>query len=225
MNKKIILISLILLLTSVLFAEYKDNCITQSEKDKMGFFESISSIFKKKRPLCDLAIKDLKDENFSLKPELDTISFNKIDNKDKIVNDKIKKSLKNIEKIINNKNEKIINNNEKIAKYNSNLKNSSVFFDFKSYKLKNDQKSKIDYIKNIKFSNIELDGYADERGTIQFNDKLSMKRALAVKDYLLEIGIPKNKIAVSWYGKTKSFCLKPSEFCYQKNRRVKIKLK
>lgn len=47
---------------------------------------------------------------------------------------------------------------------------------------------------------IVLGGHADERGTDRYNDRLSLRRALEVKKYLVRRGIPASRIEVHAYG-------------------------
>ena len=45
------------------------------------------------------------------------------------------------------------------------------------------------------------------------------KRAKAVRNYLVELGVGANRLAVVSYGKERPFCNERSESCYQQNRR------
>ena len=67
------------------------------------------------------------------------------------------------------------------------------------------------------FGMIEIDPY--ERGTLAYNLVLGEKRAKAVRNYLVELGVGANRLAVVSYGKERPFCNERSESCYQQNRR------
>ena len=56
--------------------------------------------------------------------------------------------------------------------------------------------------KNSKIT-IVLEGHADERGTREYNLALGERRASAVKNYLISLGVSSNRIAVISYGKEK----------------------
>ncbi len=76
----------------------------------------------------------------------------------------------------------------------------SVYFEFDKFILDQSELSKI--IKIIhsadlsKFEAIQLYGYCDDRGGVDYNDELSKKRVKAVQKVLISNGIPINKIFV-----------------------------
>jgi peptidoglycan-associated lipoprotein len=72
--------------------------------------------------------------------------------------------------------------------------------------------------------NITIAGYADERGSDEYNIALGLKRAVAARDALVASGIPIARIQVLSYGKEKSFCSDDTESCYQSNRRAQLLL-
>ncbi len=81
----------------------------------------------------------------------------------------------------------------------------SVFFDFDSYKVKlASSKDAINfiatYLKDNASQNIELLGYADEVGTTAYNNKLSEKRAEAVKTALVKTGVDAGRITIKGQG-------------------------
>ena len=79
-----------------------------------------------------------------------------------------------------------------------------VFFDTDSSSLTyaNDTELKklAEWAKCKKTNVINLEGHADPRGTIEHNTALSEERAKAVKDKLIELGAPKDRIVVTLYG-------------------------
>src|SRR5207244_6500421 len=70
---------------------------------------------------------------------------------------------------------------------------------------------------------IVIEGDADERGGIIYNVALSDRRAIAVRDALLAMGVPASQIlfAVGW-GKLYPVCNQSDEACWQQNRRAHI---
>jgi len=61
-------------------------------------------------------------------------------------------------------------------------------------------------------------GYADRIGTVSYNDKLSKKRAIAVRDYLVAHGVTNASVTKTrWVGKSK-----PSANCDKDMRRVQL---
>ena len=75
-------------------------------------------------------------------------------------------------------------------------------------------------IKENRSWEVLVEGHCDERGTIPYNLALGQKRAKAVRDYYLALGIPGGRIATLSLGKEKPACSESSEACWQRNRRA-----
>jgi peptidoglycan-associated lipoprotein len=69
---------------------------------------------------------------------------------------------------------------------------------------------------------LTIEGHCDERGSEAYNLALGDARAKAAKDYLVQVGISNNQLAVVSYGKEKPVCDEHDEACWQKNRRIHI---
>jgi outer membrane protein OmpA-like peptidoglycan-associated protein len=69
---------------------------------------------------------------------------------------------------------------------------------------------------------IRVDGYADPRGTIEVNMKLSQDRANAVRDLLLAAGVSDEALEVNAYGKSQSTAADADGFALE--RRVRLTL-
>lgn len=67
---------------------------------------------------------------------------------------------------------------------------------------------------------IILEGHCDERGSAEYNLGLGDRRASAAKDFLVQLGIPSDKLKTVSYGKERPACTDATEDCYQKNRRA-----
>ena len=69
-----------------------------------------------------------------------------------------------------------------------------------------------------------VDGYASTRGELIYNLALSLRRANFIKQQLIALGIPEERIllAVGW-GQLYSVCPEQNEECWSKNRRVRLK--
>jgi outer membrane protein OmpA-like peptidoglycan-associated protein len=76
----------------------------------------------------------------------------------------------------------------------------SVYFEFDKFTLNNDQITTITGLLNAsntpRFDAIQLYGYCDDRGSEDYNDKLSNKRVATVQKILLDNGIALNKIFI-----------------------------
>lgn len=66
---------------------------------------------------------------------------------------------------------------------------------------------------------ITIEGHADERGTPEYNLALGERRAVAVKTFLVSLGIAPDRIRTVSYGKEFPFDPGRSEEAYAKNRR------
>ena len=64
---------------------------------------------------------------------------------------------------------------------------------------------------------VKVEGHCDERGTSAYNLVLGEKRAKAVRNYLVELGVPANRLSVVSYGKERPFCNERAESCYQQS--------
>jgi peptidoglycan-associated lipoprotein len=71
-----------------------------------------------------------------------------------------------------------------------------------------------------KTKRVVVEAHCDERGSKAYNQKLSEKRALAVKNYLVNNGAKNVKIKTIGYGKTKPVALGHDEDSWSKNRRA-----
>ncbi|WP_348263885.1 OmpA family protein [Telmatobacter sp. DSM 110680] len=69
---------------------------------------------------------------------------------------------------------------------------------------------------------LTIAGYADERGSAEYNVALGMERATAARDALASIGVTASRMHVISYGKERSFCSEDAESCYQQNRRAQL---
>jgi peptidoglycan-associated lipoprotein len=66
---------------------------------------------------------------------------------------------------------------------------------------------------------ITIEGHADERGTREYNLALGERRADTVRNYLIALGIPAERITVLSYGKERPECVEAAEDCWAQNRR------
>lgn len=75
------------------------------------------------------------------------------------------------------------------------------------------------YLKRWPSTRISIEGHCDERGTAEYNLGLGERRANAVKAYLVELGIPGDRVVIVSKGKESPFCTEKNESCWQQNRR------
>ncbi len=67
---------------------------------------------------------------------------------------------------------------------------------------------------------VTIEGHCDERGTRDYNLALGDRRANSVRDYLVSLGVPANRVATTSYGKERPIAVCSSEICWSKNRRA-----
>jgi peptidoglycan-associated lipoprotein len=98
-----------------------------------------------------------------------------------------------------------------------------VYFDFDKYDLRPDAramlKANADWLKQNPAVRVDLEGHCDERGTTEYNLALGAKRAQAAKDYLVNLGISRERLLTTSFGEEAPVCREHNEECWQKNRR------
>ena len=98
-----------------------------------------------------------------------------------------------------------------------------VFFPFDSWTLteegKNSLKKTGRWLKQDFSSVLIIEGHSDQRGTQAYNMILGKRRAIAIRDYLSQLGIDPSHLITISFGKDKPFCLDITEVCHQLNRR------
>jgi peptidoglycan-associated lipoprotein len=98
-----------------------------------------------------------------------------------------------------------------------------AYFEFDKYDLRDEARTALaadaQWLKRYSSIQALVEGHCDSRGTEEYNLSLGQKRAAAVKDYLVSLGIDGAKINTVSYGKTRPFCTEETESCWQQNRR------
>jgi len=69
---------------------------------------------------------------------------------------------------------------------------------------------------------VVLEGHCDERGSAEYNLGLGDRRATSAKDFLVQLGVPAEKVRTISYGKDRPVCTDATEACYQRNRRAHL---
>lgn len=72
-----------------------------------------------------------------------------------------------------------------------------------------------------KYANVTvtIEGHCDERGTREYNLALGERRAIAVKNYLVALGVPASRIRTISYGKERPAVVGSTEQAWAQNRR------
>jgi peptidoglycan-associated lipoprotein len=98
-----------------------------------------------------------------------------------------------------------------------------AYFDFNKADIRSDARAALaktgEYLRNYPQERVTIEGHCDERGSTEYNLALGDRRASAVKQYLISLGISADRLNTVSFGKEKPFCLQSTEDCYQQNRR------
>ena len=105
---------------------------------------------------------------------------------------------------------------------------NNLFFDLGKAALKPESEPELKRILQVMKENkalvIEISGHTDNTGSDEINNKLSLERANAVKEYLLNGLIESTRIRTKGYGKSKPKADNATEEGRQINRRVEIEI-
>jgi OOP family OmpA-OmpF porin len=105
---------------------------------------------------------------------------------------------------------------------------ADAFFDFDKSVIKPDGKAKLDdLVSKVKAINLEVIiavGHTDSVGSDAYNQKLSLRRAQAVKAYLVSKGIDKTRIYTEGKGEKQPVADNKTKEGRAKNRRVEIEV-
>jgi peptidoglycan-associated lipoprotein len=98
-----------------------------------------------------------------------------------------------------------------------------AFFAFDSSELTDVARSAIDknaqWMKRWTSTKVQVEGHCDSRGTAEYNLGLGERRATAVRDYLVGLGIAADRVSMVSKGKEAPFCTEEDESCWSQNRR------
>lgn len=115
-----------------------------------------------------------------------------------------------------------------MANYNSSSDGfKSIYFGFADYSISSDMQNNMNQnieVANSAASKIKIEGNCDEFGTDEYNYALGLKRAKAVKDSLVTQGIDPSSMVLVSFGESNAVCTETSDSCYQRNRRVDLRL-
>lgn len=103
-----------------------------------------------------------------------------------------------------------------------------IHFDFNKSDIKPEDQTALDYKAKILQANsaltIRVNGFADERGSDEYNLALGMRRATSAKRYLLNKGIPDARIETFSYGEDRPIDPGHNEDAWAKNRRDEFQI-
>lgn len=101
---------------------------------------------------------------------------------------------------------------------------STIFFDYDQAAITSEARRQLaqnaEWIKGNNNVAVQIEGHCDARGTVEYNIALGERRAIAVKNYLVGLGIDGKRLSIISYGKERPVAQGDSEDSYSKNRRA-----
>ena len=102
----------------------------------------------------------------------------------------------------------------------------NVLFGYDSSSVEPSERAKVqvvaDYLVNTPGVTVTLEGHCDERGSLDYNLALGERRALAVRDYLLQMGVTGDRITTKTLGEEMPAASGHDESSYLQNRRCEF---
>ena len=103
------------------------------------------------------------------------------------------------------------------------LASYTVHFDYDRHAVKSSETSKVEavasYLKGNPGVGVLVEGHCDQRGTEQYNLSLGERRALALREYLANLGIEGDRVVTISYGEDRPADPGNDEAAWSKNRR------
>jgi peptidoglycan-associated lipoprotein len=100
---------------------------------------------------------------------------------------------------------------------------SPIYFDYDQSTIKSDMTSKLvsnaNFLKKNQNARIVIEGNCDSRGTNDYNLALGERRALAAKNYLINLGVDSGRIRTVSYGEERPLFSGQEESAFALNRR------
>ena len=108
------------------------------------------------------------------------------------------------------------------------MSDAPVYFDFDKFDIKPEYRTVLKHnammLKKYPMMRVLLAGHTDSRGTSEYNLALGERRARAVQDYLIVLGVPATQLEIVSYGEERPAVNGASEAAWAKNRRAEFKL-
>ena len=108
------------------------------------------------------------------------------------------------------------------------MADAPIFFDFDKFDIKPEYRTVLKHnammLKKYPAMRVLVAGHTDSRGTSEYNLALGERRARAVQDYLIVLGVPATQLEIVSYGEERPAVQGESEAAWAKNRRAEFKL-
>ena len=110
-----------------------------------------------------------------------------------------------------------------VEQLNAEMPLGDVKFNYDQATIRDDQRATLqrnaDYLRRWTSVRVSVEGHADARGTNEYNLALGERRANAVKEYLVGLGVMGDRLVVVSKGEETPVCTDMNEACYERNRR------
>ncbi len=101
---------------------------------------------------------------------------------------------------------------------------TTVRFPYDSSSISGDARTALqgnaDWIKKNTATTVQIEGHCDSRGSVEYNLALGERRAKAVKDYMIGLGVDGKRMTIISFGKEKLLEVGDTEEVHAKNRRA-----
>jgi len=99
-----------------------------------------------------------------------------------------------------------------------------IFFEFASHELTGEGQEQLQaqasWMKQYTNVSVTIEGHCDERGTREYNIALGERRAQAMKNYLIGLGVSAGRLSTISYGKERPAVLGSNDAAWAQNRRA-----
>jgi peptidoglycan-associated lipoprotein len=98
-----------------------------------------------------------------------------------------------------------------------------VFFTYDSASVSEEGRATLqknmEWLRKWSSTRVLVEGHCDNRGTPEYNLALGEQRAASVRDYLVSLGLPADRVTIVSKGEEQPFCNEDAESCWSQNRR------
>lgn len=106
------------------------------------------------------------------------------------------------------------------------VKLDTVYFAYDNSNVSSSQTPKLEaaakYMTSNTSAGLIIEGHCDERGSVEYNMGLGERRALAVREYLVNLGVPETRLQTISYGTERPADPGHIESAWLKNRRAEL---
>ncbi len=105
---------------------------------------------------------------------------------------------------------------------------ATVYFGFNQYTITGAARRILqghaEWLKKNRSIKVEVAGHCDQRGSVEYNLSLGERRALAIKKFLIDLGVSASRISIISYGHQRPADPNTTPEAYAKNRRAEFRI-